>query len=76
MRNLSPTLHLTYLNHLDVGRHDERGQRRGEPQAHAVAARVVVVLHAVRHPGGNCIKMGLPGKLILRDYFQENRGDS
>ena len=23
--------------------------------------------------GGNCIKIGLPGKLILRDYFQENR---
>ena len=23
--------------------------------------------------GGNCIKLGLPGKLILRDYFQENR---
>ena len=26
-----------------------------------------------RVPGGNCIKIGLPGKLILRDYFQENR---
>ena len=24
-------------------------------------------------PGGNCIKIGLPGKLILGDYFQENR---
>ena len=23
-------------------------------------------------PGTNCIKMGLPRKLILRDYFQEN----
>ena len=23
--------------------------------------------------GGNCIKIGLPGKLILRDYFLENR---
>ena len=23
-------------------------------------------------PGGNCIKIGLPGKLILGDYFQEN----
>ena len=22
--------------------------------------------------GGNCIKIGLPGKSILRDYFQEN----
>ena len=22
--------------------------------------------------GGNCIKIGLPGKLILGDYFQEN----
>ena len=27
----------------------------------------------VHGPGGNCIKIGLPGKLILRDYFQENR---
>ena len=29
--------------------------------------------------GGNCMKIGLPGKLILGDYFQENRtsrGDS
>ena len=24
-------------------------------------------------PGGNCIKVGLPGKSILRGYFQENR---
>ena len=24
-------------------------------------------------PEGNCIKIGLPGKSILRDYFQENR---
>ena len=24
-------------------------------------------------PGGNCIKIGLPGKSILGDYFQENR---
>ena len=23
-------------------------------------------------PGANCIIIGLPGKLILRDYFQEN----
>ena len=22
--------------------------------------------------GGNCIKIGLPGKSILRDYYQEN----
>ena len=25
------------------------------------------------HPGGNCIKIGLPGKSILRCYFQEIR---
>ena len=24
-------------------------------------------------PGTNCIKIGLPGKSILADYFQENR---
>ena len=24
-------------------------------------------------PGGNYIEIGLPGKLILRDFFQENR---
>ena len=24
-------------------------------------------------PGTNCIKIGLPGKSILGDYFQENR---
>ena len=27
-------------------------------------------------PGGNCIKLGLPGKSILGDYFQENRTSS
>ena len=26
-----------------------------------------------RQPGGNCIKIGLPGKSILGYYFQENR---
>ena len=26
--------------------------------------------------GGNCIEIGLPGKLILRDYFQENRSSN
>ena len=25
-------------------------------------------------PGTNCIKIGLPGKSIIGDYFQENRG--
>ena len=25
-----------------------------------------------RRSGGNCIKIGFPGKLIIRDYFQEN----
>ena len=25
-----------------------------------------------RVPGGNCIKIGLHGKLILGDYYQEN----
>ena len=38
---------------------------------------VVVAADAARvasgGPGGNCIKIGLPGKLILGDYFQENR---
>ena len=24
-------------------------------------------------PGGNCIKIGIPGKSILRECFQENR---
>ena len=27
----------------------------------------------VEQPGGNCIKISLPGKSILGDYFQENR---
>ena len=26
--------------------------------------------HNVKVPGGNCIKIGLPGKLILRYYFK------
>ena len=31
-----------------------------------------VLLAAERRPGGNCVKIGLPGKLILGDYFQKN----
>ena len=27
----------------------------------------------VNHSGGNCIKIGLPGKLIRQEYVQENR---
>ena len=27
----------------------------------------------IKTAGTNCIKLGLPGKLILRDYFQANR---
>ena len=29
--------------------------------------------HRGGEPGTNCIKIGLPGKSILGDYFQENR---
>ena len=29
--------------------------------------------HWIHLPGKNCIKIGLPGKLILRYYSQENR---
>ena len=36
--------------------------------------RACSVLDAlVEIPGGNCIKIGLPGKSILGDYFLENR---
>ena len=30
-------------------------------------------LEAMERTGTNCIKIGLPGKSILRDYCQENR---
>ena len=33
----------------------------------------VVLLRLVDRAGGNCIKIGLPGKSILGYYFQENR---
>ena len=32
-----------------------------------------LVHHRGKIPGTNCIKIGLPGKSILGDYFQENR---
>ena len=34
---------------------------------------MLVVEEEQAQPGGNCIKIGLPGKSILRDYYQENR---
>ena len=37
------------------------------------APKCAFTLFLRMRPGGNCIKIGLPGKLILRDYFQENR---
>ena len=40
----------------DVRRHGRRGRAQVR----------------VGPPGGKCITMGLPGKLILRDFFQEN----
>ena len=43
-------------------------QRRGcAPSPWAAVAR------RAWRPGGNCIKIGLPEKSILKDYFQENR---
>ena len=30
------------------------------------------ILPVSRGAGGNCIKIGLPGKSILRDHYQEN----
>ena len=33
----------------------------------------LLVEDTLRMPGTNCIKIGLQGKLILGDYFQENR---
>ena len=39
------------------------------------AERVLLFLErAAALSGGNCIKLGLPGKSILGYYFQENRG--
>ena len=38
-----------------------------------VAADFVSVDLLEPHPGANCVKIGLPGKLIVGDYFQENR---
>ena len=38
-----------------------------------VFVRLPVLPHVREPPGGNCIKIGLPGKSILRQYFQENR---
>ena len=38
-----------------------------ENQTHSVR------LNSRSPSGGNCIKIGLPGKPIVRDYFQDNR---
>ena len=42
--------------------------------AEGVVVAVVLLLELLPpgDPGGNCIKIGLPGKSILRDYSQEN----
>ena len=37
------------------------------------AADAFTTLYFAESPGMNCIKIGLPGKSVLGDYFQENR---
>ena len=49
----------------------EGGERLDGDVAAAPALVQEGVVH--REPGGNCIKIGLTGKSILRHYFQENR---
>ena len=49
------------------------GDRRGHVDAIAQHSPVVTSLCRYSESGGNCIKIGLPGKLILRYYLQENR---
>ena len=49
----------------------EGGERLDGDVAAAPALVQEGVVH--REPGGNCIKIGLPGKSILGDYFRENR---
>ena len=62
-----------------LGAHPQRGvHRRGAAAGGAAAAAAAPAtpsdgVGVIRAAGGNCIKIGLPGKLILRDYFQENR---
>ena len=34
---------------------------------------VLVTVGVGQGPGGNCMEIGLPGKSILGDYFEENR---
>ena len=49
----------------------EGGERLDGDVAAAPALVQEGVVH--REPGGNCIKIGLTGKSILRDCYQENR---
>ena len=51
---------------------DAVGDGRAVRAAHALAPAPVVRGGGRAGPGGNCIKIGLPGKLILGDNFQEN----
>ena len=60
---------------------DEAGEGSVEPQVGHLVGRVGLhdgvllnlqpdVADEAVAPGGNCIKIGLPGKLILGDFFQ------
>ena len=46
-----------------------QAQSGGAPHAGETSAAIAA---PTVHSGGNCIKIGLPGKLILGDYFQKN----
>ena len=49
-----------------------QAQSGGAPHAGETSAAAAIAAPTV-HSGGNCLKIGLPGKLILGDYFHENR---
>ena len=51
----------------------DRQVRGGHVVLQPVPRRVRQGAQDVDLPGTNCIKIGLPGKSILGDYFQENR---
>ena len=51
---------------------DVEGPLVGGLVRHAGLLQEVRLDVAAGHPGGSCIEIGLPGKSIIRDYFQES----
>ena len=74
-QNLRPLPRVAVLPRLALGQPLHRSGlqgHRGHGGRHRLLLLLLLLVPVEVVPGGNCIKIGFPGKSIIGDYFQEN----